>query len=95
MCGLSLQILINVRDAIASVLFEDVFAHLADSPVSAMFIHTVTLGIEAAGRVLTAVSVTVIPDMSSTIRMTLVKILDHSGLLRQREGMSINRRSTA
>ena len=92
---MSLQILINIRDSIAGVLFEDIVTHLADPPVAAIGMYMVTLGIEAAGRVLTAVGITVIPDMSSTIRMTLVKIFDHSGLLRKREGMSINRRSTA
>jgi hypothetical protein len=95
MCVVSLQILINIRDSIAGVLFEDVVAHLADSPVAAIGMYMITLRIEAAGRVLTAVGITVIPDMSSTIGMTLVKIFDHSGLLRKREGRSINRRSTA
>lgn len=95
MYAVSLKILINILDAIARVLLENIVAHLANAPVSAILMNVITLWVQAAGRVLTAVGIIVIPDMSSTIWMPLVKVLDHGVPLRKREGRSFNRQSTA
>jgi hypothetical protein len=73
----SLQILINICDAIARVFLEHVVAHIANPPVTAILVNMITPRVQTAGRKLAAVSITVIPDVGSTVRMILVQVEDH------------------
>ncbi len=74
-----LEILIDIVDTIAAVFFENIVAHLADTSFAAFIINTVPARIQSARRVLSAVSVTVIPEMSGSVRMILVQVF-HAGV---------------
>lgn len=64
-----------ILDAIAAVFFEHVIAHLADPSTAAGFMHLIFARVQPAGRKLTAVGISVIPEMSGSIRVILVQVL--------------------
>ncbi len=69
-----LEILIDILDTIAAVFLEHIIAHLANPSAAAFIVNPVPARIQAAGRVLPAVRVTVIPEVRCSIRIILVQV---------------------
>lgn len=97
MYAVSLKILINVRDAIARVLLENVVTHVADSPVASFSMYLVLIFFQPARRVHATVGIIIVPKMGGSVKFSHVQVfwIIHSHLLCLRERVNINRRRTA
>ncbi len=74
-----MEILIIILDTIAAVFLENIIAHLANPPPASLIKDAVLPRIQPARRKLTAVSVPVIPEMSSSVQVILVQVF-HAGV---------------